>query len=151
MSKPDASSKKKKYTPPSDQKPNTNHSKDLKSHNERTNPRSLYTTTPGAPQLPSSTYQNANNQLRNKKNLRFSDKKRHRQTAGGFEEPKKTYFPQFGCEEYIPSRFDYLRNNLCIKTGIANQEALKFQMKKITLRNYTPKILNQEVNMGMWI
>ncbi|KAJ8958489.1 hypothetical protein NQ318_002283 [Aromia moschata] len=49
------------------------------------------------------------------------------------------------------SQFDYLRNNLRIKSCVGNREVFRFQMKKITIRNYTPKILRQEVNMGMWI
>ncbi|EFA05529.1 hypothetical protein TcasGA2_TC015716 [Tribolium castaneum] len=47
---------------------------------------------------------------------------------------------------------DYLKNNLHIKTCVCgSREILKFQSKKTNFRNYTPKILNQEVNMGMWM
>lgn len=49
------------------------------------------------------------------------------------------------------SQFEYINNNLCIKSCIGNREVLRFQMKKVSFRNYTPKILNQEINMGMWI
>lgn len=83
-------------------------------------------------------------QLRNKKKFRFCDKKRQQEAT------RKTYFSQFGSDEFS-SQFDYLRNNLCIKTCIANQKVVKLQMTKITFRNYTPKILSQEVNIGMWI
>ncbi|KAJ3620553.1 hypothetical protein MTP99_004492 [Tenebrio molitor] len=53
-----------------------------------------------------------------------------------------------------PSRaqHDYLRNNLHIKSCVCgNREILRCQTKKISFRNYTPKILNQEINMGMWM
>lgn len=50
------------------------------------------------------------------------------------------------------SQCDYLRNNLCIKSCIGKHpEELKFQMRNANFRNYTPKILNQEINLGMWI
>lgn len=48
-------------------------------------------------------------------------------------------------------QFEYIKKNLCIKTCIGNGEVLRFQVKKVTIRNYTPKILNQEINMGMWM
>lgn len=146
MSKVDASSKKshtRKNELKTKQKFNT---EQISRPNEKDHFRSSYNTTPAGNQK-NSSYENGN-QLRNKKNLRFSDKKGQQQQV-----VCKTYFPHFGgedCEEFI-SQFDYLRNNLCIKTGIGNHQVLKFQMKKVTLRNYTPKTLNQEVNMGMWI
>lgn len=46
-------------------------------------------------------------------------------------------------------QYNYLRNNLIIKSGVENQDSR--YPKKISIRNYTPKILNQEINMGMWI
>lgn len=46
---------------------------------------------------------------------------------------------------------EYLRHNLYIKSAVEKQNALSFQLKKVSFRNYTPKILSQEVNMGMWI
>ncbi|XP_066258155.1 uncharacterized protein [Euwallacea similis] len=45
----------------------------------------------------------------------------------------------------------YLRHNLYIKSAIENQNLLNSQIKKNSIRNYTPKILSQEVNLGMWI
>lgn len=48
-------------------------------------------------------------------------------------------------------QFEYIKKNLCVKTCIGNGEVLRFQVKKVTIRNYTPKILNQEINMGMWM
>lgn len=53
--------------------------------------------------------------------------------------------------EVHSAQYDYIKNNLCIKSCIGDREVLRFQMKKVSFRNYTPKILNQEVNMGMWI
>lgn len=50
------------------------------------------------------------------------------------------------------NHFEYLKNNLHIKTCIwGNKQVLEFQVKKISFREYTPKILDQEINMGMWI
>lgn len=149
MSKLDASTKKKIYTHKGDKKLKQKYNTDLIFRPKENSSKLSHNTTPTAAQVAYTSHEKDNNQLRNKKNLRFSDKKAQQPTANGNDEPK-TYFPQFGCEEYI-SRFDYLRNNLCFKTGIAKREVPKFQMKKVTLRNYTPKILNQEVNMGMWI
>ncbi|KAL1502396.1 hypothetical protein ABEB36_007542 [Hypothenemus hampei] len=45
----------------------------------------------------------------------------------------------------------YLKHNLYIKSAVGNTNVLNYQMKKVSFRNYTPKILSQEVNMGMWI
>lgn len=51
------------------------------------------------------------------------------------------------------SQFDYIRNNLQIKSCLgANRNIFTFHSKKnLTIRNYTPKILNQEINMGLWM
>ncbi|RZC35276.1 hypothetical protein BDFB_013496 [Asbolus verrucosus] len=50
------------------------------------------------------------------------------------------------------AQFDYLKNNLHIKFCICgSRELLKFQTAKLSFRNYTPKILDQEINMGMWM
>ena len=47
---------------------------------------------------------------------------------------------------------DYLRNNLHIKFCVCgSREVSTFPNKKVSFRNYTPKILNQEINMGMWM
>ncbi|XP_076256308.1 uncharacterized protein LOC143193801 [Rhynchophorus ferrugineus] len=49
------------------------------------------------------------------------------------------------------SQFQYLRHNLYIKSAVEKQNDFNFQKKKVSFRNYTPKILRQEVNMGMWM
>lgn len=49
-------------------------------------------------------------------------------------------------------QYDYIRNNLYIKSAVDREKTiLKFQLKKVSIRNYTPKTINQEINMGMWI
>lgn len=128
----------------SDQKSKEKYKTDLIARaRAKENLKASYNTTPGD-KFCSRNFYEIDNQLRNKNNLRYGDKRRQ------LEATYKTYFPQFENEEHI-SQFDYLRNNLCIKSCIGTRDVLKFQMKKITFRNYTPKILNQEVNMGMWI
>lgn len=89
-------------------------------------------------------YSTPSDKFKNKKILRFCDK--HTQREPSFQ----VCFQKLKHESCIP-QFEYLRNNLCIKTRIGTQDGLQFQMKKISFRNYTPKILNQEMNMGMWI
>lgn len=55
-------------------------------------------------------------------------------------------------EQRVTNHFDYLKHNLFIKSRVGTDCAeWQFQQQKISFRNYTPKILNQEVNMGMWI
>ncbi|CAH2009399.1 unnamed protein product [Acanthoscelides obtectus] len=54
-------------------------------------------------------------------------------------------------EAFYSAQFEYIRNNLCIKFCIGNRDLFRFQRKKVSIRNYTPKSLNQEVNLGMWI
>ncbi|KAL3271323.1 hypothetical protein HHI36_021811, partial [Cryptolaemus montrouzieri] len=50
------------------------------------------------------------------------------------------------------SQFDYIKHNLFIKSCVGSEfELWQFQAKKKSFRNYTPKILDQEANMGMWI
>lgn len=50
------------------------------------------------------------------------------------------------------NQFDYLKKNLFIKSRVDTEcELWQFQQRKVSFRNYTPKILNQEVNMGMWM
>ncbi|XP_019769848.2 uncharacterized protein LOC109544221 [Dendroctonus ponderosae] len=51
----------------------------------------------------------------------------------------------------IPQYEYYLKHNLYIKSAVETQNLLGLQTKNVTFRNYTPKSLSQEVNMGMWI
>lgn len=46
---------------------------------------------------------------------------------------------------------DYMKRHLFIKSCIDRDRGLKFQVKKANLRNYTPKVIDQEVNLGMWM
>lgn len=143
MSKCDVATKRT-YADKNNPKPKEKYKTDLLSRARvKENLKVSYNTTPVDKFSARNLYEN-DNQLRNKNNLRYGDQKRQREAT------YKTYFPQFENEEHI-SQFDYLRNNLYIKTCLGNCDVLKCQMKKITFRNYTPKILNQEVNMGMWI
>lgn len=68
------------------------------------------------------------------------------------KKPRENFYNTSPNEKHKDAQNDYLRNNLQIKTCVCgNLEILKFQTKKVSFRNYTPKILNQEVNMGMWM
>ncbi|KAK9871984.1 hypothetical protein WA026_015229 [Henosepilachna vigintioctopunctata] len=50
------------------------------------------------------------------------------------------------------TQFDYIKHNLLIKSCVCSESKLwQIQPKKKSFRNYTPKILDQEVNMGMWM
>lgn len=54
--------------------------------------------------------------------------------------------------EFSRSHADYLKRNLYIKSALDKESCLlRFQAKKLSIRNYIPKIINQELNMGMWI
>lgn len=48
---------------------------------------------------------------------------------------------------------DYIKRHLYIKSCVDNEQSVwKFQpQQKVSIRNYTPKAINQEMNMGMWI
>ncbi|KAK5638303.1 hypothetical protein RI129_012598 [Pyrocoelia pectoralis] len=50
------------------------------------------------------------------------------------------------------SQHDYIKQHLYIKCCVDKEKApWKFQAQKISFRNYTPKTINQEMNMGMWM
>ncbi|KAH1018844.1 hypothetical protein HUJ05_006535 [Dendroctonus ponderosae] len=49
----------------------------------------------------------------------------------------------------IPQYEYYLKHNLYIKSAVETQNLLGLQTKNVTFRNYTPKSLSQEVNMGI--
>lgn len=47
---------------------------------------------------------------------------------------------------------DYMKHHLLIKSCLDKERSLlRTGVKKISIRNYTPKILGQEINMGMWM
>lgn len=48
---------------------------------------------------------------------------------------------------------DYMKHHLLIKSCLDKERSLlrTGPIKKISIRNYTPKILGQEINMGMWM
>lgn len=54
---------------------------------------------------------------------------------------------------HLKSQKEYISNHLKIKAGIyeTKTKTNKFPTKKSTIRDYTPKIINQDVTMGMWI
>lgn len=54
-------------------------------------------------------------------------------------------------EVFVHAQRDYMKRHLFIKSCIDRDLALKFQAKKTNLRNYTPKAIDQEVNLGMWM
>lgn len=50
------------------------------------------------------------------------------------------------------SQSEYMKRHLYIKTGVDHERSvLRYQLKKVSIRNYTPKAINQDINMGMWI
>lgn len=46
---------------------------------------------------------------------------------------------------------EYIKHNLFIKCRIDAKRPLQQGMKKPSIRDYTPKILKQEINLNMWI
>lgn len=67
------------------------------------------------------------------------------------DKPKQTYQPNQYYQQKTPqntdsdAQYEYIRNHLYIKTGIQGGK------KKSSFRNYIPKVINQEINMGMWM
>lgn len=59
--------------------------------------------------------------------------------------------PIHQCQPKIEN-FEFSTKNLHIKScACGNREIFIIQSKKPTFRNYKPKILSQEVSMGMWM
>lgn len=81
-------------------------------------------------------------QIRHKHSLEKKDNKRDVISASG------------GTKAHITEGEvrDYMRNHLFIKSCLDQERTLiRSAPKKISIRNYTPKILGQEINMGMWM
>lgn len=58
------------------------------------------------------------------------------------------------CSHSAPADLrEYMRNHLFIKSRLDSERTLLRPpaTNKISIRNYTPKILGQEINMGMWM
>lgn len=50
------------------------------------------------------------------------------------------------------SQNDYMKRHLYVKSCVDKEQSeWKFQEQKVSIRNYTPKVINQEINMGMWM
>lgn len=71
-----------------------------------------------------------NFQLKNKYPTEFKQRERYP------VQPFNTQFKQ-------QSKSDYIRRHLYIKCCV--------NRNKLTIRNYTPKVISQEINMGMWM
>lgn len=85
---------------------------------------------------------------------------RHKQSSSEKRENRggdNTKVPKGGgccCSHSAPADLrEYMRNHLFIKSRLDQERTLLKppNTNKISIRNYTPKILGQEINMGMWM
>lgn len=51
---------------------------------------------------------------------------------------------QYKQQQQQSSKSDYIKRHLYFKCCVNRNS-------KVTIRNYTPKIISQEINMGMWM
>lgn len=63
------------------------------------------------------------------------------------ENPKNAPNQQPGIDE----QKEYLRKNLLIKCCVDKERTIPLQTKKVSIRDYKPKVITQEIDMGMWI
>lgn len=69
------------------------------------------------------------------------------------DKPKNDNCSCHHCNKDTQSQNDYMKRHLYIKSCVDNETSApwRFQAQKVSIRNYTPKAINQELNMGMWM